>query len=103
VILDEPTFPGCHIHCRAVGMLAVSVGGEPEPKILAVPGFDERITWQELGDVPDLLLHELGQFFEIYKDLEPGKSSEVEGWRERDEAEREIEQARRSRVRARSG
>ena len=94
VVLDEPTFPGCHIHCRAIGMLAVSVGNEPEPKILAVPRFDERITWQELSDVPELLLHELGQFFEIYKDLEPGKSSQVQGWRERAEAESEIEHAR---------
>ena len=53
VLLEEPTFPGCVIRCRALGMFRM-------------------------------------HFFEVYKDLEPGKSVEGAHWVGREEAEAEI-------------
>lgn len=94
VVLDEATFPGCHIRCRAVGVLDMSDEHGGDEKILAVPDADPRITWRELEDVPDYVLEEIRHFFNIYKDLEPGKETEVGGWQGRDAAEREISSGR---------
>ena len=90
VLLDEPTFPGCIINCRPVGVFWMTDEKGPDAKILAVPTFDVRRQWKELADVPQHLLHEIEHFFEIYKDLEPGKSTETRGWEGRPEAEEEI-------------
>jgi inorganic pyrophosphatase len=94
VIIDEATFPGCHIRCRAVGVLQMSDERGDDAKILAVPSGDPRMEWRELEDVPGYILEEIRHFFEIYKDLEPDTQSRVGGWRGRRDAEREISAAR---------
>ena len=43
--------------------------------------------------MPRHLLNEIGHFFDIYKELEPGKSTDVRGWMDRAEAERVIKEA----------
>jgi inorganic pyrophosphatase len=90
VLLDEPTFPGCLIRCRAVGMFRMRDEKGGDDKILAVPADDPRVTLTELSEVPQHLLLEIQHFFETYKDLEPGKSVEGATWAGRDEAEAEI-------------
>jgi inorganic pyrophosphatase len=55
-----------------------------------VPSADTRIEWAELDDVPEPLLLEIAHFFEIYKELEPGKATRVRGWDGRAAAEAEI-------------
>ena len=47
----------------------------------------------ELADVPKHILNEVGHFFDIYKELEPGKSTDVRGWMDRAEADRVIKEA----------
>jgi inorganic pyrophosphatase len=86
VILGEPTFPGCYILGRVLGMLDMTDDKGPDEKILCVPDHDPR--WrhlQSLTDVPQHLLDEIAHFFGIYKDLEQ-KAVTVDGWRGRDEA-----------------
>lgn len=90
VILDEPTFPGCRIRCRAVGVLHMSDEHGDDTKILAVPDADPRMQWRDLADVPEHMLDEIRHFFDIYKDLEPGKVTEVGDWEGRAAAEREL-------------
>ncbi|HEX6487473.1 MAG TPA: inorganic diphosphatase [Candidatus Dormibacteraeota bacterium] len=94
VLLGEPTFPGCRIHCRALGLLLMSDEQGPDAKLLAVPATDPRIPWQDVGDIPSHLLDEITHFFDIYKELEPGKHTIVHKWVGRDEAEERIETAR---------
>ena len=94
VLLDEPTFPGCHIRCRAVGMLAMRDEHGPDSKILAVPADDPRAEWKDLEELPGYLLREISHFFEIYKDLEPGKKTDVGHWEDRSAAEAEIRRSR---------
>ncbi|HVF19326.1 MAG TPA: inorganic diphosphatase [Mycobacteriales bacterium] len=94
VLLDEPTFPGCLIHCRALGMFRMTDEKGGDDKVLAVPSDDPRILATELDDVPPHLLLEIQHFFETYKDLEPGKSVEGATWVGRVEAEAEIERSR---------
>ena len=40
VMINEPTFPGCHIDCRPLGVLRMLDRGEPDDKVLAVPVND---------------------------------------------------------------
>jgi inorganic pyrophosphatase len=95
VLLGEPTFPGCRIHCRALGLFLMSDERGPDAKVLAVPATDPRVPWQDVGDVPPHMLEEIGHFFDIYKELEPGKHTIVHDWVGRQEAEQRIESARR--------
>jgi inorganic pyrophosphatase len=94
VVLNEPTFPGCHLWVRPVGVLAMADENGLDAKVLAVLDDDPRTTWQDLADVPDFLMLEVRHFFDIYKQIEPGKRTEILGWLDRAAAEREVEESR---------
>ena len=94
VWLDEPTFPGCLVTVRPVAVFWMHDEGGPDAKVLGVASHDARKSGiSDLADVPRHLLNEIGHFFDIYKELEPGKSTDVRGWMDRAEAERVIEEA----------
>ena len=96
VLLEEPTFPGCHIHARPVGVFIMRDEAGQDAKVLCVPATDPRVNnVEDLKDVPDYELDEIAHFFAIYKALEPGKKAEVQGWQGREAAEDVIESARR--------
>jgi len=91
VLLDEPTFPGCLISCRAIGMFRMSDEKGRDDKVLCVPATDPRS--EHLRDIHHLAEFdrlEIQHFFEVYKDLEPGKSVEGASWVGRTDAETEI-------------
>jgi len=95
VLLEEPTFPGCHIRARPLGVFLMTDEKGEDAKVLCVPATDPRTSdVNDLGDVPEYELAEIAHFFAIYKQLEPGKGTVVEGWRGREEAEAIIEAAR---------
>ncbi|CCB71593.1 inorganic diphosphatase [Streptantibioticus cattleyicolor] len=101
VTVGEPTFPGCVIRCRAIGMFVMTDEKGPDEKLLCVPARDPRYAHvKEITDVPDFDRLEITHFFEVYKDLEPGKSVEGSHWEGREKAYAEIEA---SRLRAASG
>lgn len=80
VLLNEPTFPGCQIDARPIGVLRMLDRGEPDDKILAVPCHDPFYgEYFDIADIPQHYLREVQHFFGIYKDLE-GKRMEVLGW-----------------------
>jgi inorganic pyrophosphatase len=94
VWLDEPTFPGCLVTARPVAVFWMLDENGPDAKVLTVPAGDPRRAGvRDLGDVPPYLLAEIGHFFDIYKELEPHKSTDVRGWMDRVEAERVIKEA----------
>jgi inorganic pyrophosphatase len=95
VVLEEPTFPGCLIRCRAIGMFRMRDEAGGDDKVLCVPASDPRMEHiQDLKDVSEFDLLEIQHFFETYKDLEPGKSVEGATWTGRAEAEEEIQASR---------
>ena len=95
VLLEEPTFPGCLIRCRAVGMFRMQDEAGGDDKVLCVPSGDLRMDrFQDIGDVSEFELLEIQHFFETYKDLEPGKSVEGATWVGCTEATAEIEKSR---------
>jgi len=95
VLVDDSTFPGCHIKARPVAAFLMQDEAGRDAKVLCVPASDHR--WDEVQGMSDLrpsLLEEIAHFFEIYKALEPDKATQVEGWVDRSDAERLVEEAR---------
>ncbi|MGS0687537.1 inorganic diphosphatase [Nakamurella sp. GG22] len=91
VLLAESTFPGCLVKARAIGMFRMTDEAGPDDKVLCVSANDPRQA--HLQDIDDLNVFEkleIQHFFEVYKDLEPGKSVEGANWVGRDAAETEI-------------
>ena len=94
VMLDEPTFPGCYVLARPVAVFWMLDEHGPDAKILTVPALDPRVeSVRDLDDVPAHLTAEIGHFFDIYKEIEPGKSTDTRGWQGRAAAEAVIEDA----------
>ncbi len=91
VLVQEPTFPGCLIRCRAIGMFRMTDEKGPDDKVLAVPSDDPRQEHlRDIHHLNEFYKLEIQHFFEVYKDLEPGKSVEGAVWVGRVEAEAEI-------------
>ena len=92
VILQAPTFPGCLIACRAIGMFRMTDEAGGDDKVLCVPAHDPRL--EHLRDINHVSKYdrlEIQHFFEVYKDLEPGKSVEGADWVGRVDAEAEVQ------------
>lgn len=86
VLVWEPTFPGCLIEARPVGVFKMFDEKGSDEKILCVPIRDPFWNYiRSLKDVPPHLLKEIEHFFKIYKDLEKKKTG-VRGWADLDEA-----------------
>lgn len=95
VCLYEPTFPGCLIPVKPVGLFKMRDEKGIDDKVICVPFHDPYWNrYEELDELPLLLRQEIEQFFTIYKDLEKGKTVTVVGWGSREDALREIDQAR---------
>jgi inorganic pyrophosphatase len=90
VMTTEPTFTGCLLETRPVGLFHMRDEKGRDEKILAVPIRDPRYDQiQEIEHVPPHFLPEVEHFFKVYKDLE-GKRVAVLGWEGREAAERTI-------------
>src|ERR671915_2327238 len=88
VLVNEPTFPGCQIDARPIGVLMMLDRGEPDDKILAVPSKDPFYgEYFDIADIPQHFLKEVEHFFRIYKDLE-GRRVQTVGWEKSERAMR---------------
>ncbi|RLV10270.1 inorganic pyrophosphatase [Streptomyces griseocarneus] len=92
VIAGEPTFPGVVIRCRAIGMYRMRDEQGADDKVLCVPASDPRHEHlRDLRHLPEYDRMEIQHFFEVYKELEPGKSVDAGAcWADRAAAEAEI-------------
>ncbi|HJV05184.1 MAG TPA: inorganic diphosphatase [Actinomycetota bacterium] len=94
VFVEEPTFSGCVIQARPVGLFRMWDEKGRDEKILCVPLRDPMWSHvHELGDLQGTTLAEVEHFFAVYKDLE-GKPTGTEGFEDRAAALRVIEEAR---------
>ena len=94
VLVSEPTFPGCMIEVKPIGLFRMEDDQGIDDKVLAVPCSDP--TWNQLQQLDDLskqLQNEIAHFFSVYKDLEQ-KAVKVRGWFSREDAIQEIEASR---------
>ena len=86
VLVTEPTFPGCVMEVKPIGVFHMADDKGPDEKVICVPVSDP--IWNKLNDLSDMnphLLKEIEHFFQVYKDLE-NKQVDVEGWGDVSEA-----------------
>jgi inorganic pyrophosphatase len=86
VLVSEPTFPGCRIRIRVVGVFHMADEKGPDEKLICVPLRDPG--WSQVADIHDVpppLRNEIEHFFQVYKDLE-NKPTETRGFGNRAEA-----------------
>ncbi len=92
VIMDQPTFPGCVIAARPIGMLGMIDGGDSDEKLLCVPDKDPRYAnVTSLKDIASHRLEEIAEFFRTYKNLEK-KETKITGWQDVDAVRPLVEQ-----------
>jgi inorganic pyrophosphatase len=98
VLSQDPTFPGCWVAARPIGVFWLSYEGhedEREAKIITVPAGDP--DWEEVEELSDLPHHvtdEISHFFDVYKDLEPSRTPNSMGFDDRKAALAVLEEAR---------
>ncbi len=80
VMVNEPTFSGCVIEARPIGLFKMMDRGQHDDKVLAVPARDPLFQdYSDISDIPQHYLREVSHFFEVYKDLE-GERTKPLGW-----------------------
>jgi inorganic pyrophosphatase len=95
VLVGDPTFPGCRIRARPVGVFYMTDEKGPDEKIICASSHDP--TWMRVHDLEDFHpehLAEIEHFFQVYKDLEKKKTA-TSGYGSAAEALEVIEAARR--------
>jgi inorganic pyrophosphatase len=94
VVVEEPTFPGCLVPARVIGLLDMEDDKGQDDKVLAVPVGDPRFLGvRKLRDLPGHWLREIEAFFATYKLLED-KLVNVKGWHDADAAWKVIARSR---------
>ncbi len=93
ILVSEPTFAGCLVKARPIGLLNMIDDGKPDDKVLAVPVGEP--DYAEVHNYTQIFAHQLrkiSHFFETYKLLE-GKKTSVTGWSDAAEARRIIQES----------
>lgn len=93
-LVQEPSFPGCLIEVRPVGLLRMVDNSEHDQKILAVPNRNPR--YESIHTIDQVFPHvrrEIEHFFTIYKELE-GRKTQMHGWQGPKDARRMIVDSR---------
>lgn len=96
LLSSYPTFPGCVIKSRPIGLLEMEDEAGVDTKIIAVPVEKIDPRFKHIQDINDLTEHqklEIKEFFETYKRLEPGKWVKLKEFKNRETAEKLIEKA----------
>jgi inorganic pyrophosphatase len=93
VLVDAPSFSGCVMEVRPIGMLEMLDQGLGDEKVLCVGKNNPRYkdVWN-FSEIYPHMLREITHFFSIYKDLE-GKRVEVKGWRDASFARTKVAEA----------
>jgi inorganic pyrophosphatase len=103
VCVSEPTFPGCIVPVKPIALFRMSDEKGDDDTVVCVPYEDP--AWSDMDkmdDLPERLRIEISHFFDVYKDLDARRHSEVRGWDDREAALQAIEEAR-ERHRSRAG
>ena len=104
VLVGEPTFPGCRIRVRVVGLFHMTDEKGPDEKVICVPLRDP--AWMRVSDIHDIppeFRDEIEHFFQVYKDLDHEGKVKTRGFGNRAEAEKAIADARKRQNSAAAG
>jgi len=74
VCVSEPTFPGCVVPSKVIGLFKMADERGDDDHVLCVPRHDPGWnTLEDVEDIPRLLRAEITHFFTVYKDLDPDR------------------------------
>jgi inorganic pyrophosphatase len=93
ILVTEPTFSGCLVLARPIGLLKMIDDGKEDDKVLAVPVGEPE--YADVHNYTQIFAHQLRKiqhFFETYKVLE-GKITQIAGWEDAADARRIIMEA----------
>ena len=79
----RPIMGGAVISVRPIGVLRMRDEAGGDEKIVAVPGRKLTKRYDRIEnytDLPEITIKQIEHFFSHYKDLEPGKWVEFDGW-----------------------
>ncbi len=94
IMVEEPTFPGCLVIARPIGVLLMHDEKGEDAKILAVPLGEPRFSdAKRLDDIPGHWLREIENFFQTYKRLQDVETT-LDGWADYERAVVLIEDSR---------
>jgi len=96
VLVDEPSFTGCLMDVRPVGLLNMVDQKQQDQKVLAVPNRNPR--FDSIHTIDQVFPHirtEIEYFFSIYKELQ-GAKTVIDGWKGPREARKVITESRNS-------
>ncbi len=92
VLTEYPTFPGCEIEVKILGMCVMADENGEDAKLITVPTYDTKWTsTNDITEVPTEILDRIHHFFTVYKDLDVAKWTNVESYLGRVEALAELE------------
>jgi inorganic pyrophosphatase len=101
VLLTDPTFPGCRVRVKVLGVIDMSDEKGEDAKVLCAavkdPNYGQLSSFEDLEPA---YRAEIEHFFAVYKDLQPGAHSSVGEWSGPDKALAVLDDAR---ARAKSG
>ena len=86
VLVSDPTFPGCLIEVKPLGLFRMYDEKGQDDKLLCVPVSDP--IWNKLNSLEEVnphIIKEIEHFFRVYKDLEEKKVG-IKGWEDRESA-----------------
>ena len=102
VMVDEPSFTGCLMEARPIGVLKMIDAKENDQKIVAVPNRNPRFeSIHTIEQVFPHLRREIEYFFTIYKELQ-GAKAEMDGWGGPREARKVINDSRKAYLEAKA-
>lgn len=96
LLTTHPTFSGCVVKARPIGVLYMKDEKGTDHKIIAVPISKVDPRYEGIKEMEDLAKHlrmELRQFMQDYKKLESSKKVKIKGWGTSQEAQKIIEKA----------
>ncbi len=94
ILTEEPTFPGCVVAVRVIGVLKMEDETGKDDKILGAPVEDPRTaSYKDISEVNKHKKKEIEHFFSSYKGLEKGKWVKIKDWVGREEAWDIVEKA----------
>lgn len=94
VVSTHPTFSGCVVPSRVIGVFQMMDSDKIDNKIIAVPTEDPRFNHvKKFAQLGPHFKKEIRNFWETYARLQPKKRIKVVGWGEREKAYSLIEEA----------
>jgi len=96
VVIAEPTFPGCVVRARPIGVLNLEDEHGGDEKLICVPVDTTFPYYSDIGerqDLPSIVLQQIEHFFTHYKDLESEKWVRIGNWGDAEDARRIVMEA----------